>query len=102
MIKVDERKENLKKILNSFDVLKKLLKEKAICEDDRIIVFDPPFTIHILKRQGCMFLYHESEELGFVSLMGCKFSDREAEVVMDTWLEALTSLGFRRYSIKKR
>ncbi len=102
MIEIEERKENLKKILESFDVLKKLLKEKAICEDNRIIVFDPPFTLHILRRQGCMFLYHENEELGFVSLNECKFSDTEAEIVMDTWLETLTSLGFRRYSIKKK
>ena len=98
----DERREYLKVIMDSFDAVRKLLREKAICEDNRIIVFDPPFTLHILRNQNCIYLYQEEEELGFLSLYRSRFCDGEAEAVMDSWLKALTSFGFRRYRIKKK
>ena len=98
----DERREYLKEIMDSFDVVRRLLKEKAICEDDRIIVFDPPFTLHILRNQSCIYLYHEEEELGFLSPHKNEFSDAEAQAVIDSWLKALTSFGFRRYRIKRK
>lgn len=98
----DERKECLKEIIDSFDAVRKLLKEKAMCEEDRIVVFDPPFTLHILRNQSCIYLYHNGEELGFLSLHKNEFCDAEAQTVMDSWLKALTSFGFRRYRIKRR
>ncbi len=102
MNSIEVRKEFLKKIIESFDLIKKLLKEKAICEENRIVVFDPPFTLHILRNQGCICLYHEEEELGYISLKDYKFYDTEAEVVMDSWLKTLTSFGFRRYIVKRK
>ena len=98
----EERREYLREIIDSFDVVRKLLKEKAVCEDDRIVVFDPPFTLHILRNQSCIYLYHEGEELGFLSLYKNEFCDAEAQAVMDSWLKALTSFEFRRYRIKKK
>jgi len=91
----------LGEILGSFDVVKKLLKDKAICEDDRIIIFDPPFTLHIIRNHASIHLYHYEEEIGRISLTDCSFCDTEAEEVMDSWLKALTSFGFRRYRIKR-
>ncbi|RLI78070.1 hypothetical protein DRP07_11465 [Archaeoglobales archaeon] len=102
MNSVEERKEFLRRIIESFDLIKKLLKEKAICEEDKIVVFDPPFTLHILRNQGCIYLYHNDEELGYLSLENYNFCDAEAEVVMDSWLKTLTSFGFRRYIVKRR
>ncbi|MBO8181643.1 MAG: hypothetical protein H0Z28_02480 [Archaeoglobus sp.] len=99
---VDERRKHLKAIIDSFDVMKRLLKEKAVCGDNRIVVFDPPFTLHILKNQMCMHLFHEEEEIGFLSLHRNEFCDAEAEAIMDSWLQALTSFGFRRYRIKRK
>jgi hypothetical protein len=99
---MNERRESLRAIMDSFETVKKMLKEKAICEEDKIIVFDPPFTLHILRRQECILLYHHNEEIGFLSAQKKEFHDSEAERVMDSWLEALCSSGFRRYRIKRR
>jgi hypothetical protein len=99
---MDEREQSLKAIMDSFETVKKMLKDKAICEEDKIIIFDPPFTLHILKRQECILLYHHDEEIGFLSAQRKEFHDSEAERVIDSWLKALSSSGFRRYRIKRR
>ncbi len=97
-----DRQKSLRKIIGSFETIKKLIKEKAICEENRIILFDPPFTLHILKNQECISLYHDDEEIAFISPLTFRAVDHESERILEEWLKTLTSFGFRRYILKKR
>jgi|GEM_PF-517397 hypothetical protein len=99
---VEERSKCVTKILDSFENLKKILREKAICEDDRIVIFDPPFTLHILKKIGIIQLYHGDEILATASKNNFEACDDEAEKIMEQWLKALTSVGYKRFLIKRK
>jgi hypothetical protein len=56
-----------RKILDSFDILKKILSDKAICRDDEIIIFDPPFTIQILKKEEMIVFQFEDEDIAILT-----------------------------------
>jgi hypothetical protein len=97
-----ERQRCVAKILDSFESLKKILKEKAICENDRITIFDPPFKIQILKDLRVIQLCYDDDIIATASADDFNACDGEAELILDEWLRTLTSVGYKRFLIKKK
>jgi len=92
--------EQVARIINSFDILRKILDDKAVCYDDRIIIFDPPFEIRIMKREEMIIFSCEGEDVAILSESDCWIKEGFEDIVED-WVVALTSLGFKRYILKK-
>jgi hypothetical protein len=90
-----------KKIMDCFDALKRMLKDRAVCSNDCILIFDLPFTIRILKQEEIIVFQLENEDVAVLSREGLKARDEEVELFVKEWCKALTSLGFKRYIIKK-
>ncbi len=89
------------KIINLFDVLKKILDDKAICQDDTITIFDPPFEIRIMRKEEMLTFNFEGEDVAILSKSQCWIKEGFEDIVED-WIVALTSLGFKRFILKNR
>ncbi len=89
------------KVIRSFDMLKRLLRERAELRDDEMIIFDPPFTIRILKNEEIIIFYLDDEEIAVIGKDECFLKEKEFEGVVREWLSALTSLSFKRYIPKR-
>jgi len=87
-------------ILENFEVLKKFLRNRAICKDDEIVIYDPPITIRILKKEEMIVFSCNDEDVAILSRDKCKI-DEEFEGVVEEWCTALTTLGFKRYIPKR-
>ncbi|RLI71104.1 hypothetical protein DRO97_10190 [Archaeoglobales archaeon] len=91
-------------ILDSFEALKKILRDRAVCMEDSIIIFDQvlekPFTIKIMKKEEKILFFSEEEEIAILSPKTVVVEDEYKEIV-EEWLDALTSLGFKRYIPRK-
>ncbi|AGK61935.1 hypothetical protein Asulf_01969 [Archaeoglobus sulfaticallidus PM70-1] len=96
-----DRKEMLKKIMDSFEHIKKALREKSVCEGRKVIIFDPPYTLHLMKDEY-IALYYENEELACLTYERFSFCDDVACQIMDSWLKTLTSFGFKRFLLRRR
>jgi len=75
---------------------------KEFCEDNGncIIIHDNPLKIEIHEREIRFVI--EDEIAGILSCEGLKILNREAEKEIEYWCVALSSPGFKRYSIKRR
>ncbi|MCS7121739.1 MAG: hypothetical protein NZ895_03960 [Archaeoglobaceae archaeon] len=89
--------EDVKKILENFENLKRLLSSRALCEEDRIVICDEPLKIIIRRDRIDFYVYDEYH--GFVSSSTKKMS-KEVEKEAKLWLKALSSLKFRRFSVR--
>jgi hypothetical protein len=87
------------KIFDSFDYLKKILSDKGYSSNDRIVVFDDPLEI-IIKRDAVIFVV-DGEEEGIITRNQVELSERVREEAIQ-WLESLSFLKFKRYSLKKK
>jgi len=86
------------KVLENFDFLKKMLRDRAECGEDEITIYDDPITI-VVKRERIDF-YVGEEFHGSVGKNFCTLS----EVVMEEarlWLEGLAGMKFKRYAVRK-
>jgi hypothetical protein len=90
-----------KKILDSFEILKRILSDKAICEDDRIVIHDPPFTIQILKREEMIIFQVEDRDVAVLTKDRAEI-DSDYRDYVEEWCLALTSLGFKRFILKNK
>ena len=90
------------KIIDSFDLLKQLLREKAFCSENRICIPDPPYLIEILKKEELIVL-RKNEDIAIVGREGLKsFCANEDDIrVLEEWCLALSTLSFRRYIARK-
>ncbi len=89
-------------IMNSFQLLKHTLKERAECHGNTITIFDPPYTIEILRNEEQIVL-KAGEELAVLTKNGLSITsadDGDVEVLKD-WCTALTALTFKRYIARK-
>ena len=93
--------DEVKKIIRLFDILKKILDDKAICDDNRIVIFDPPFEIQILRNEELIVFSCEEDDIAILSEDDIWIKDGFEEYVKD-WMIALTSLGFKRFILKDR
>lgn len=86
-----------RKVLENFEKLKKILSSRAVCEEDSIVIYDGPLKIVIRRDRVDFYVYDEYH--GFVSKSEKNLSDlveKEAEL----WLKALSSLKFKRFSVR--
>ncbi len=93
--------EELNKIMNTFDVLKRILRDKAICSKNAITIIDPPFEIEILRMEEMIIFKLGEEEVAVISRDSFEVKE-EFEEYVKGWLKALTSLSFKRYIVKRR
>jgi len=89
-------------IIENFDLLKRFLRDRAICKENEIVIVDPPVTIRILKREEMMIFNCNGKDVvldreGIVEAVEENVID-----LIDEWCTALTSLGFKRYIPKRR
>ncbi len=87
-------------ILESFDLLRIILKDRAIYIEDSIMIFDQveekPLIIKISKKNEKIQFFCNEEEIALIT--SNSFAIEEGyEGVVKEWLDALTSLGFKRY-----
>ncbi len=90
---------NVERIIESFEALKKILKDWAIIDEKEIKIIDPPFIITISKPDESITFTFEGRE---VAVLTKDRIDIESgfEGVVEEWYTALTSLGFKRYLLK--
>lgn len=91
--------ERVRKILESFDFLRKILNNSAICRENEIIIYDPPFTIKILRREEMIIFQLEDEEIAVLTKENVNIN-KDYQDYVDSWCLALASLGFKRYLLK--
>jgi len=89
------------KIISYFDILKKILSDRAVCSENQITIYDPPYTIKILKLEEMIVFQLNDEDVAVLSKKGLVAKDPEIRKFVEEWCTALTSLGFKRYLIKK-
>ena len=91
----------LSKLFDNFELLKRLLVDRAECKDNEIVIYDPPFEIRILKTERMIVISENGED---VAILGEGFSEVKdgLEDYIDEWLTALTSLGFKRYLPRRK
>jgi hypothetical protein len=90
---------NVGKILDSFEALKKILKNWAIVGEDEIKIIDPPFTIIISKVEESITFTFGGRDVAVLTRENVRIEDG-FEGVVEEWCTALTSLGFKRYLLK--
>lgn len=86
------------KVLENFEFLKKMLRDRAECGESEITIHDDPLAI-VIKRDRIDF-YVGEEFHGSVGRNFCTLS----EVVMEEarlWLEGLVGMKFKRYTVRK-
>ncbi|MDI9646087.1 MAG: hypothetical protein QFX40_05270 [Archaeoglobales archaeon] len=86
------------KVLKNLDQLKNVLKDKIVHTEEGLIIFDDPLKM-VIKKDLIEFYVHE-EYCGFVSPKKCEISD-EVQFEARLWLEAMSSLKFKRFSLKR-
>ncbi len=84
------------KVVKNFEELKRILRNWAIVRGGEIRIIDPPFTITISKVERSLTFEREGEVIAVVTEEG-SFVEEGYEGVVEEWLTALTSLGFKRY-----
>jgi len=85
-------------VLDSFDSLKRLLRERAECYENEIVILDEPLRIVIRRDKIDFFIndeYHGSVGRNFNSL------SEEVREEARMWLEGLAMLKFKKFSVKK-
>ncbi len=86
------------KVLENFDSLKKLLKDRAECGESKITIYDDPITI-VVRRDRIDF-YVNDDYHGSVGREFCSLSDEILEEAR-LWLEGLTGMKFKRYMVRR-
>jgi hypothetical protein len=94
-------REACKKIMESFEGLRKILDGKAICSDETIIIPDPPLEIRIMRREGLVEFVCDGEEVAVLSGNGLHLKDDAFRDEVEMWVVALSNLSFRRYKFKE-
>jgi len=94
-------REEIRKILRSFDFLRKILSDSAICRENEIIIYDPPFTIKILKREEMIVFQLEDEDIAVLTKEKV-IINKDYQDYVNSWCLALSSLGFKRYILKRK
>ncbi len=89
------------KVFETFDVLRKVLDERALCEDDVITIFDPPYEIRIMRKEEVIVFSYFGEDVAVLSKKGCRITEG-FEGIVEEWITALTSLGFKRFIPKSK
>jgi len=92
--------DRVKKVFESFEALKRLLGDRAMCYDDTLLIFDPPFEIRIMRRDRTIVFSLEGEDVAVVSER-TSIVEKGYEEYVEEWLTALSSLGFKRYLPKR-
>jgi len=86
------------KVLENFDFLKKLLRDRAECGESEIAIHDEPITV-IIKRDRIDFYVGEAYH-GSVGRDFCRLSDEIREEAR-LWLEGLAGMKFKRYTVRR-
>ncbi len=95
-----EWEEILRTILERRYAIKHIMRE--ICEERQgcIIIHDNPLRIELRERE--VYFIVEDEIAGILSESGLEIMNTQAEKEIEYWCVALSSPGFKRYSIRKR
>ncbi len=90
----------LSKVIGQFEELKKVLRDWAIVRENEIRIIDPPLTITISKVERSITFEVDGECVAVLTEENSDVKEGYREVV-EEWLTALTSLGFKRYLLKR-
>jgi|Deesub1362B_J571_1020462.scaffolds.fasta_scaffold00025_74 hypothetical protein len=93
--------EACRKIIESFEGLKKILEGRAVFNDETIIIPDPPFEIRILKKEELVEFLCDGEEVALLTKKGLQVKDEAIKDEVEMWIVALSNLSFRRYRFTK-
>lgn len=86
-------------VIEKFEELKVILRNWAIIKENEIRIIDPPLTITISKIEKSITFELEERCVAILTDEYTKVEEGFEEVV-DEWITALTSLGFKRYLLK--
>ncbi len=92
--------ERVRKVIESFDALKRLLKDKAVCYDDTLLIYDPPVEIKIMRKERLIVFSVRGKDFAVIS-EELSVVEEDYEEYVEEWLTALSSLGFKRYLPKR-
>jgi len=92
--------EILESILQKKQAIKFITKEFCEEKGDCVVIYDNPLKIEIYEKEIRFVV--EDEIAGILSNDGMSILNKEAEKEIEYWCIALSSLGFKRYSIKKK
>ena len=98
--KTVEWKKVLRTILERRHVIGHIMGEVCEKRHGRIIIYDNPMKIEIREREVCFLI--EDEIAGILTEKGLEIINNQAEKEIEYWCVALSSPGFKRYSIKRK
>ncbi len=92
-------KQVYKKISERREILEKILGEKAVKIGETLIIYDEPIEIRIERERVSFYL--DDELAAFIDESGAYFIDERVKEEVELWCKALTSLGFKKYRIRR-
>ncbi len=96
-----EMRRKVKKIIESFDILKIILNDRAVVGEDVILIHDPPYEVKILRKEEIVIFSLGEEDVAVLSENECRIEEGHERIV-EEWITALTSFGFKRFVLKNR
>ncbi len=94
-----EWKDVFEKICVSFDALKEVLKDRGEIVGESIIIYDPPLKIIIERKRICFEM--DEEMIAILDNNGILIFDDIARDEIEMWCKALSSLGFKRFRMRR-
>lgn len=89
-----------RRILEIRPALKMIMRERCVEKENCLVILDNPLEIEVHDRE-VRFLV-DGELAGLLSEKGLEVFEDSARKEIEYWCVALTSPGFRRFTIKKR
>jgi len=90
----------LRRILEVKPALRVIMRERCVERGDCLVIMDGPLEIEIGSRDVRFVV--EGELAGLLSESGLEVFDEDAREEIEYWCVALTSPGFKRFTIKRK
>lgn len=90
----------LKRIVELKPALRLIMKDRCVDRGNCLVIFDNPLEIEVYEKE-VRFLV-DGELAGLLSENGLEILDESARQEIEYWCVALTSPGFKRFTIRRK
>ncbi len=88
------------RIMEVKSYVKFIMKDRCINRGDCIVIFDNPLEIEL--HNDCVKFIVKDDTAGVLTANGLEIFDESAREEIEYWCIALSSTGFKRFSIKRK
>lgn len=88
------------KIMEIKPYVELIVKDRCIKRGDCVVIYDNPLEIEL--HNDCVRFLLENETAGILTANGLEIFEERAREEIEYWCIALSSTGFKRFSIKRK